>query len=241
MLQSIQNFLGYGLSAKNGEIGKAHDILFDDRHMGTRYLVADTGSWLPGRKVLISPESLGSPDYEEQVVPVNLTREVIESSPPLREDEPVSRQFEVSLMEHFAWTGFSGSGAPLHLEEKTRGTDDSSGGNPHLRSTREVSGYKIEATDGEIGKIDDLIVDVETWQIRYLVADIGTWLKGRKVLFSTDWIQGFDFADRKATVHLTKQSIEDSPEFEPALPINRQYEEKLYDYYGRPVYWEKVH
>jgi hypothetical protein len=107
----------------------------------------------------------------------------------------------------------------------------------HLRSTREVIGYNIQASDGEIGHVEDFIVDDETWIIRYMVVNTRDWLPGKKVLVAPRWIEKVTWAESKVYVELTRESVKNSPEFDPSAPVNREYETKLYDYYGRPKYW----
>lgn len=108
---------------------------------------------------------------------------------------------------------------------------------PHLRSTNEVTGYDIQATDGEIGHVEDFIADDESWTIRYMVVDTRDWLPGKKVLVSPHWIHHVSWPESRVHIDLTREMIENSPEFDPAAPVNREYEERLYDYYGRPKYW----
>jgi hypothetical protein len=108
---------------------------------------------------------------------------------------------------------------------------------PHLRSTREVIGYHIQARDGEIGHVDDLIVDDELWYLRYLVIDTRNWLPGRKVLVAPAWAEQVSWIERKVYIDLKRETIKNSPEFDPSMPVNREYEVQLYDYYGRPRYW----
>jgi hypothetical protein len=249
MLRSTKELRGYTICATNGDIGKVHEFYFDDLIWIVRYLVVDTGNWLPGRKVLLWPGVLGQPDWEAHALPVGLTKERVESSPPISADEPVSRQMETDLYTYYGWPpywrgGLSplGVGAAAAAEtlaravaEKERTEDQES--DPHLRSTREVIGYHIQARDGEIGHVEDLIVEDANWFIRYLVIDTRNWLPGRKVLVSPAWAEEVNWAERKVHVGLGREAIENSPEFDPSLPVNREYEVRLYDYYGRPKYW----
>jgi hypothetical protein len=140
------------------------------------------------------------------------------------------------------WGTFSGIGAAATaniIAEKIKGKDDSEKHppDPHLRSTREVIGYHIQARDGEIGHVDDFIVDDENWIIRYLIVDTRNWLPGRKVLVAPAWVEEINWVERKIQIDLSRNTIKNSPEFDPRTPINREYENQLYDYYGRPYYW----
>lgn len=252
MLRSVNEIRGYVLRALDGEIGRCKDFLFDDDYWTIRHMVADTAKWLPGRKVLVSPIFLEEPDWQERCFPVALTRREIENSPSLAEDAPVSRRHETGYYQHFglplywmgeySWAGFI---SPADLAA-SRGTVDSypeemspEEQDKHLRSVKEVVGYRIEAQDGKIGHVEDFLVDDDTWTLRYAIVDTRNWLPGRLVLVSTDWLSAFNWADRLAKLDLAKSAIENSPTFDPSQPVNREYEARLYDFYGRPVYWEK--
>lgn len=243
MLKSASHLSHYVLSASDGVLGKVKDFLFDERHWLIRYLVADSGEWLPGRRVLIIPSSLGEPDWVKGVLPVTLTKEEIKNCPGINEDEPVSRQREEELHGHYGWPRywagadaayFAAHAAQEVLESKS--SEDSR--DPHLRSVKEVTGYHIEATDGEIGHVEDFILEDETWWIRYLVIDTKNWLPGRKVLASPQWITRISWSERKAGIDVTREQVKSCPEYNPSEPVNREYEERLYDYYGRPQYWK---
>ncbi|MGC9364361.1 MAG: PRC-barrel domain-containing protein [Fidelibacterota bacterium] len=247
MLRSINEIVGYSLDAEDGNIGKCWDFLFDDKFWTVRYMVADTGKWLPGRKVIISPISLGEPDWSAQAFPVRLTKKQIENTPGLDEAEPVSRQHEIRFFKYYGWPYYWGGahvwGAVafpgLLYDRKPVDSDsvDKESGDEHLRSAREVTGYYIQARDGEVGHVEDFILDDDAWIIRYLVVDTRNWLPGKKVLLAPDWIESIDWSCQKVVVDLTQEEIKASPEYDPKVPVNREYEERLYDFYGRPMYW----
>jgi hypothetical protein len=243
MLRLIGEVTGYVLAAEDGEIGRCKDFLFDDTQWAVRYMVADTRKWLPGRKVLISPISLGEPDWDTRRFHVNLTKEQVKHSPPLAEEAPVSRQYEMNWFDYYGWPYYWGAGglwgaAPypsaLYLKrlEKTleKETDPEE---THIRSVKEVKGYDIQASDGNIGHVDDFILDDESWRIRYLVADTGHWLSGRKVLFAPEWVTQVDWPGMAVWLDVSKNAIETSPEFDPNKPLERSYEARLHEHYGR--------
>jgi len=247
-MRSVKEIINYVIFAKDGEIGRCKDFLFDDQLWAVRYMVADTGKWLPGRKVLISPISLGNPEWHFHRFPVNLKKEQVKNSPPLDEDAPVSRQYEMKYFNHYYWpyywTGGETWGAMPNpppassrqakiVEETDEDLEKS-----HLRSAKEVMGYHIRAKDGEIGHVEDYIVDDKTWILRYMVVDTRNWLPGRKVLVAPSWIESVSWKESSVEVNLTTAAVKESPEYDPAEPVNREYETRLYDYYGRPVYWK---
>ena len=94
MLRNVKNLRGYVIRAIDGTIGKLDDFYFDDEDWSIRYLVVDTGSWLSGRKVLISPVMVGHAGWLARRLPVALTRAQVEHSPGIDTRKPVSRQHE---------------------------------------------------------------------------------------------------------------------------------------------------
>jgi len=249
MLRSAKDLNGYVLKATDDEIGRCKDFLFDDEEWTVRYMVADTGKWLPGRKVLISPISLGEPDWTSRVFPITLNKEQVENAPSLSEDAPVSRQYEARWFKYYRYPyywggdGLWGPGVePAGLAAGERGfaetVEEEDLGDSHLRSVDEVAGYHIQATDGEIGHVEDFILDDLNWTLRYVVVDTRNWLPGRKVLVAPVWVDSVDWAKEKAIVDLTREDVKNSPEYDPAAPVNREYEARLYDFYGRPKYWK---
>ncbi len=248
MLRSIKELRGYKLIARDGKVGEVHEFYFDDRAWVMRYAVVDTGNWLAGRRVLISPHSLEQPDWEKKQIDVKLTRKQIEGSPSIDAKKPVYRQHEMELMQYYSWPNYwevVGTHIPetallIARAEKDQKDKYKTHDNPHLRSTREVSGYYIQARDGEIGHVDDFIAEDENWIIRYVVVDTKNWLPwSKEVILSPSWIKKIDWADEKVYLDLKRNLIEKSPEFDPSKPVNREYEVRLYDFYGRPKYWEE--
>jgi hypothetical protein len=250
MLIAAKTLKGFKLKSLDGEIGSAREFYarefyFDDRHWTIRYLVADTGGWLTGRLVLISPYALASVDPGKQEVVVDLTKKQIEGSPNLSSDKPVSRQFEDSYYGYYGypnyWTGpYSWGPYPYVNRDRDSWTYRREGmeaWDSHLRSTKEVSGYHIQARDGEIGHVADFIVDDQTWAIRYLVVDTTNWLPGRKVLISPKWFERVSWTESKVFTSHTREGIKAAPEFTSEALITRDYESRLHEFYKRRGYW----
>jgi hypothetical protein len=211
-------------------------------------MVADTGLWLPGRKVLISPISLGRPDWKKGIFSIRLTKVQIKNSPGIEEAYPVSVQKEMELHRYFGWPyywygahvwGIDSYPAPLF--KKKIPFDNINTKRPrenHLRSTNELIGYNIQAADQKVGHIEDFIIDDKSWTIRYIVVDTRNWLPGKKVLMAPDWIGLIEWSASKIHTVLSGDQVKNCPEFDSSRPINREYEVKLYDFYGRPKYWD---
>ena len=249
MLRSLKELLGYELMATDGQIGNVEDLLLSDEDWMIRYLVLETGPWIFGRKVLISPEALLQPVWASQTFPVNLTREQVKSSPDVDLAKPVSRQYEEKLRAYHNWPVYWGGTHPMHGGPtyvppnlfKTKIKPEDATYDTHLRSTHELLDYQVIATDGEAGMMDDFIVDDEGWQCRYLVLDTSEETGAeKKVLVALEWINSIEVEGMDIFIGLTREAIRFSPEFDPTVPVNRQYEEVLYDYHGKPKYWQVV-
>jgi PRC-barrel domain len=219
MLHSIQQRYGEKLRASDGEIGHVRDFYFDDKNWTVRYLVADTGGWLSGRLVLISPHALGHLYPEGRVLLVNLSRQQIEDSPSIDEHMPVSRQLEEEYHRHYGYAYYAesmplwGLGGypvlappPLETDAKQQGVDS------HLRSARVVAGYKVEAHDGVVGVVTDFLIDGRTWVIRQIVVECGHWYSNRKVVMSTDKVSRISHDQSTVYVNSTKHAFAEASE-----------------------------
>ena len=235
MLLSMKHLAGYRLRATDGELGEVVSFYFDDQAWTIRYLVVRTGRWF-GREVLLSPQVIGKPDAANRAILVNLTQENIKAAPDVDLEKPVSKQQEAQLAKYYGWSMSWPLAAPVPPPIPPP-PEAPAIVEPHLRSSAEILGYSIHAKDGSIGRAVDFIYDDEEWIVRYLVVNTGQWLSGREVLVFPSAIQRIEWSDRKIDVDMTRTAIQDSPAFDPKTPVNREYEEVLVDYYGRPRYW----
>lgn len=123
------------------------------------------------------------------------------------------------------------------LARVAREVDQHRNDDPHLRSANTVMHYHVEASDGAVGHVQGLLLDEDTWAIRYLVVDTGNWWLGHKVLIAPKWIQGVSWSERTVSINLTRGAIKDSPAYDPAGTLHRHEEIKLHDHYRRNGYW----
>ena len=106
-----------------------------------------------------------------------------------------------------------------------------------LYRVEHLRGYAIQATDGEIGRVDDLLFDDRSWTVRYLVADAGGWLSSRRVLIGTASLEHPDPVGLKLPVTLTREKVQESPSIDADAPVTRQQEELLSRHYGWTPWW----
>jgi len=248
----IQNIHGYTVQATDGEVGKVETLYFDDETWAIRYLVVNVGNWLLPNQIILSPVAVTTVDREEKTISVALTKEQVKNSPDIDTERPISRQYEVTLHDYYNWNPYwlhaptySGGLTTVNaaaLEQKSGTTravpSHAEETNNHLRSTDEVAGYHIHATDGEIGHIEKFLIDTDFWFIRYFVIDTKNWLPGKKVIVAPRWIKEINWAEREVFVNMTQDMIESSPEYKGETKVNREYERQLYGHYQKVVYWK---
>jgi hypothetical protein len=225
MLQSLKQLYGHQLAALDGEIGHVKDFYFDDQNWAVRYVVADTGSWLPGRQVLLPPRAFGSVSPSGKLVPVKLTRKQIENSPSIELHKPVSRQYEEEYHEYYGWPGYwqgdglwGTSGLPItplpanpqEAEQAKTVNPEPKLGDASLRSAQAVSGYHLQASDGIVGHVSDFMMDDQSWAIRQLVIKIGHRLSGQDVQIPASVVDRVSYEESTVFVKLTKASVEES-------------------------------
>jgi hypothetical protein len=251
MLTNATHLKGLVIRATDGELGTVDQFYFDDETWAIRYLTVETGGWLGGRPVLISPFSVVHADLLDKRLDVALTKKQVEKSPDINTHLPISRQHEAAYLGYYGypyyWGGpymwgpaFYPAGLASLETASTETLTDRIGKestDSHLRSTEAVTGYAIEAADGEIGHVNGFVVDDEAWAIRYIEVATRNWWPGNKVLVSPAWVERVSWTDSKVYVGLSREAIKNAPEYADSTPITREYENRLHLHYGRPPYW----
>ena len=252
MLWNASVINGYAVAASDGRLGTVSDFLFDDASWSIRWLVVDTGRWLSGRKVLLTPSVLGRLDPSGREFSVELTRQQVKDSPDIATDRPVSRQLEATIYDYYGWTpywgsagfsmggyGFAGAGGAMTMSpslgprrreeaiaDSQRDRDD-----PHLRSIEAVTGYHIHASDGEIGHVEDFLVEDADWSIHYLVVDTKNWWPGKKVLIAPRFAREVVWADKLVNLDVDRQKVKDSPPYDVSTTVDGAYEKHFHSHY----------
>ncbi len=244
MFLRLEDLQRLKIQAVDGEIGSPSDVYVDDERWTVRYLAVRT-SWL-GREVVISPISVDEPDWGNERLRVALTREQIRNSPDVLEAQPLTRVREAQLAAYYGYPAYWGGpdlwawagspGALMQPPPAGHALPAEPAAESHLISGRDLRGVHIEAADGRIGHVDDLLVDDVSWTARYLLVDTSNWLGGRHVLIPSQWVEGVDWSSRVLSVGVTRERIRTAPDFE-ADRFDRAAEEALFRHYDRPEYW----
>lgn len=245
MLWNASATRGYTIAASDGEIGTISDFLFDDTTWLVRWLVVDTGNWLSGRKVLLPSSALAHLDAKKEECSINLTMQQIKGSPEVATDRPVSRQTETNVYDYYGYNPYwdsgygymGGMGGAMPISPGSRRQEEISDAqrdrdDVHLRSVEAVTGYYIHASDGEIGHVEDFIIEDGDWSIRYLVVDTKNWWPGKKVLISPRSVLGIVWSDGLVNLNVDRQRVKDGPAYDPSTTVDNAYDEDYRKYYG---------
>lgn len=225
MRRRASDFTGYTIEATDGKVGHISDILFEDQTWKVRWFVIDTGSWLIGRRILIHPAALERPDIRNRAFPVSLTKYQVEASPDLRSDQPVSLQMDQDLSDYYGFSSLSGGGnygsfgSGLLGDGMSRGVMErrpyvSNPGDCQLLSVASTTGFQIHALDGDIGHLDDFLLDDESWTIEFAVVATNNWGFGKHVLVSPADIKSTNVPARYVPINLTRYAIKCSPSWQ---------------------------
>ncbi len=251
MIINSKTLQGLIVHATDGELGTVDQLYFDDQSWAIRYLTVETFGWLGGRAVLVSPFSILRIDWAKNQLDVSLTKKQVEGSPDIDTHKPVSRQHEAGYLDYYGYPYYWGGpylwgpgmypvDVPLPVSRRSEYQSNAmqaESKESHLRSTAGVTGYHIEGTDGGIGHVDGFVVDEKTWAIRYVEVATRNWWPGKKVLVAPAWIERVSWIDSKVYVALSRETIQNGPEYFESAPITRAYEDMLHRHHGRPPYW----
>lgn len=251
MFWNATSLHGLAVEASDGTIGTVSDLLFDDHTWTTRWLIVETGSWFSSRKILLPLSALGKPDEHSRQFTVRLTCQQVKDSPDVDTDLPVSRHHEAHVYNYYDWNAYWTSGfspmsnaiatpfvVPLGRDDaepryQDAGTDAvQDDGDPNLRSVRAVIGYHIAATDGEVGHVEDFLIDDETWQFHYMTVDTKNWLPGERVLLPVRIIGDIDWFTKIIKVGIDRQKVKGSPPYNSQMTIDGPFNERSHQYFG---------
>lgn len=226
MLHLAHKVAGATVKGIDGEIGTLDDFYFEEDRWTVRYLLVDTGKWVSGKRVLISPMSV--PDgWGREGVRLSLTKDQVWNSPEIKEDD-LSLDSEAQVLTYYGypdywgaasvWGNFDSPTALIARAPAVKPPAPSRNGiDPearHLRSIRKSTGYHLHARDGEIGHVDDFLIGQESWRIRYLLVDTSNWIGGRSVIVSPEKVDGIDKDKGLLYVGADRKAIKEAPELE---------------------------
>lgn len=208
MSWKVSDLKGDDVLARDGAVGRLDDVYFDDERWSVRYMVVDTGGWVAGRRMLVSPQAVEAGISDPGKLRIGATREQLKDAPGAQTDLPVAEQQRIAQAEGFGppyyWSNpvLWGRGGPVAQAAHEKREAD-----PHLRSSNEVIGYDVQALDGSLGNVDDFVIDERTWKISGVVVDTKKWWPGGEVRLSPQHVERIDSAGRKLHVCLSRDEL----------------------------------
>ncbi|MCM3399368.1 MULTISPECIES: PRC-barrel domain-containing protein [Oceanobacillus] len=244
MMRLTSQLKQFNIHATDGELGKIKDFYFDDRNWEIRYAIVDTRKWLPGRKVLLSPNSFIEVDETNESVNVEFDKLMIRNSPPVPENEDLTKDKENHLIDYFGWNSYTDNALP-HAERGLLGTfpiigleNERPPEEPHLnrngryhehdnylRSEEETNDFKVHAKDGKIGRIVDMIYDTSQWIIEYIVVRSSkSIVENEFYIFHTRQINTVDWFEKDLYINDSLEGILNNKPFQQKEEILVSFE-----------------
>lgn len=244
MKRSLKTITDFKLHTKDNTSGKVKDLLFDEKLWIIRYIEADFGNLFTSKRVLIPKAFWENPDWKNEEMTLPITDAEIDKCPDIEKHRPVSREYEAELHKYYrvnpywptANLGLAGGfypPRPIAIPNKVVEEKDI---NTVLRSFDEIRGYELQALDGKIGHIDDLLVDVDDWQLIYVIVDTSNWhFWSKKVMVPVFSLHNINYVNREVTIDMSTETIKNAPDYNPSDPLTREQEEGIYDFFSNSL------
>lgn len=234
MLWRVTDIQDYSVWAIDGDIGELDQFYLDVNRWMVRYLVVDTGAWLPRRKVLVPVIAVQTLD-QWGVFHLTLTRSQIRHCPPVDPTQPISRAAEQAYIHHYGLPlDWGGSIEPASATEPLQLATDTNNA-PYLLSTRELAGLRLQSPAEVLGHVEDCLVDDQSWSAPYLRISAGHWLPGKTALLPTARLGEVDLERKRIHTQLTRDQICNAPDVDPLAPPSGEAIEVLDRYYQLPA------
>lgn len=239
MLLRAHELEHYSLQAADGELGSVNRLYIEQATWVARYLVVGTGLMELGQEVLVSMYAVRQVDHDAKRITVSLTKEQILNAPPAVLDLPLSRTYEREYLQFYGWPAYweqaGGTiGGRVDTPAEVLARVPAEAETIQLMNSDDLAACRVQAIDGEVGDLDDILLDTDDWRVPFLEMDVGHWWAGRKVLIPTDWITGMDWNDMRIDVGLRIGQIQSAPEYRSDTPIDAAYDGQLRAHYGEP-------
>jgi hypothetical protein len=256
MLWGLKSLKKCSVVASDGKLGNFDNAFFERDRWVVPLISIKTGPWLLGRSVLLAPDFVRRIQTRNHRMQIDISKREILRHKTVDQETAISRRKDEDVRNYYGWplfwgyvpgpdlyypvTGihqfqFPGVAAEFTPEPKDVVLHTPTG---QLKDGEEILGFKVQAIDGEIGYVQDLMIDLEKWKVSYLVVETGSWFYHDRVAISTQWVRDILDLDIQLEVDLMRDTIERSPTpLDESKPWTHAQEQKLYDYYARAKHW----
>ncbi|GGY69239.1 hypothetical protein GCM10011613_11940 [Cellvibrio zantedeschiae] len=240
MLHTLHDLESFTVNAADGYIGKVKDFYFDDRTWTIRYLVAETGTWLKNRKVLLPATAIKFVNLQEKNLTLDISMYQVKNGPAIDDNISLTPQTEIDYLSYYGYSFYRGvTDAHGYDQEDDRKLAEifacidavrRTYGDRHLRSCQEIINYDIEASDSDVGYLQGMVFDEDTWSVSYLMVNTSNWWLGHQVLVEPQLIKDISWGDARIYVDMLRQQVQDAPIFDPdtLASLDKNLGEHLY-------------
>jgi hypothetical protein len=251
MLVNTSRIENSKIHATDGAVGKVTTFLFDEEQWVLRYIVAKYGFLFFGGRILLSPISVTGTVGDGEEIRVGLTKGQIKNAPSADLARPISRRKEEQFHRYYQipvyWGGAGLWGSAMTpMEAGTVTYEPNAEQEPigaaeeeyHLRSTNEVEGYRVHATDKEVGTVASFLIEDSTWAVRYLRIDATEEIGNGNLYVSPHWVDEISWIERKISLEMDSTRLSEAPTVGVEGTLTRDEEEQLHEFFGQARYWK---
>ncbi len=207
MFTSLTTLMKIPLVTTDGKEHQVCSLLLDDRSWTICFLVANAGSWLFGRQVVIRTCATDRPDWTQKVIAAKLTHQELVRCADVSSVKPVSLQQQLALKKYFGWPDSEPTWyVPAALVPAQREFPAEANDDPHLRNATDLVGYEVWSRDRRVGILSDFIMEPNSWHIKYLSVKVGDWVYRKERFVPTFTVQSISWGMHRVT--LNSRSLE---------------------------------
>lgn len=267
MLISLKQLTDFELYSVDGKAGRINDTLFDRKDWSLKYIV-DKSSKLLSREIAVSYEAIAEINWQARKVYLRYSQEQIRQSPSVKakkslNDPPKAFRRQPVQVFHYDWvmnreetynneftgtqeeagsavisdsgdyTNHSGTGGARYVVQ------DEEYGTPVLQSTDKAIGLKISTKTGDLGVVEDFIVDDSNWLIQFMIIATQKNLRGKRILVAPEAISWINWKQKHITVDLDKEKLAGCPNFNLLFPLVNDSKKMLYEQYECLQFWKE--
>ena len=211
MLRLANYLIGSRVHGSDGGSGHVHDLYFDEHSWGVRHVVVDTGYWLAGRHVVVSPQSIVSVNWSRREFETLLTGENTDGSHAVKRLPAASSEHHMTLDEYFNVLFFWTSGDLVSPVASTvAGSDGCLADNSYLHSVRGVLNYSVRAADAEVGHVRDVVIDDQSWAVNAILVDRRRQLSSDRLIIPSGSVESISWPELSMRVRPTMEDAHGS-------------------------------
>lgn len=208
------------------------DIYLDNKSQKIHFLVCNSRKYFNSIQALVEPNMIKSINKDQHRINLNITREQLEAyKNDIKNINQVNKTESGKKTSNF-WSKLFMLYKPVtQAEIEDEGSLEEFKLNLNLHSFNEIMNYFISGKDGDIGWLEDLIIDTEKWHCKFLMFTTHYSLYSNSRIMPTTWVENIDWEFYSIVVNKEIKDIDEMPFYESLILTSKNYEEGVLDYF----------